>query len=115
MNRELTVVFCDSRKSFDRVWHAGLIHKLKAAGVKGEVLKWFTNYLSERKQQVILPGVASDWTYILAGVLQGSILEPLLLLIYINEKVTETVSNIRLFADDNSFYNIAETPATSNA
>ena len=113
MGKEVRVVFCDIRKAFDRVWHAGLLHKLKAAGVQGELLKWFTNYLAERKQRVILPGVASDWTYILAGVPQGSILGPILFLIYINDIVAEIGSNIRLFADDTSLYIIVENPITS--
>ena len=113
MGKEVRVVFCDIRKAFDRVWHAGLLRKLKAAGVQGELLKWFTNYLAERKQRVILPGVASDWTYILAGVPQGSILGPILFLIYINDIVAEIGSNIRLFADDTSLYIIVENPITS--
>ena len=46
MGKEVRVVFCDIRKAFDRVWHAGLLHKLKAAGVQGELLKWFTNYFA---------------------------------------------------------------------
>ena len=65
------------------------------------------------KQRVILPGVASDWTYILAGVPQGSIHGPILFLIYINDIVAEIGSNIRLFADDTSLYIIVENPITS--
>ena len=49
----------------------------EAAGVTGEVLIWFRSYLSDRRQRVVLPGVSSGWTYIRAGVPQGSILEPL--------------------------------------
>ena len=110
IGKEVHFVF---KKAFDRVWLAGLIHKLKAAGVQGERLKWFTNYLAERKQRVILPGVTSDWTYILDGVPQGSILGPILFLIYINDIVAEIGSNIRLFADDTSLYIIVENPITS--
>ena len=47
--KEFRVVFCDIKKAFDRVWHAGLIHKLKAAGVSGSLLKWFISYLADRK------------------------------------------------------------------
>ena len=53
MGKEVRVVFCDTKKAFDRVWHGGLIYKLKAAGVKIKVLKWFTHYLTERNQLVI--------------------------------------------------------------
>ena len=58
--KEVKAVFCDINKAFDRVWHTGLLAKLRAAGVTGEVLAWFTNYLSNRKQRVILLGAVSD-------------------------------------------------------
>ena len=108
--KEIRVVFCDISKAFDRVWHSGLIHKLKAAGVTGNLLQWFTSYLENRKQRVVLSGVKSIWNYIKAGVLQGSILGPLLFLLYINDIVTEIRSNIRLFADDTSLYIIVDNP-----
>ena len=72
--KEIRVVFCDIKKAFDRVWHAGLLHKLKACGVSGSLLNWFQDYLSNRRQRVILPGVNSDWAYTKAGVPQGSVL-----------------------------------------
>ena len=108
--KEIRVVFCDISKAFDRVWHSGLIHKLKAAGVTGNLLQWFTSYLENRKQRVVLSGVKSIWNYIKAGVPQGSILGPLLFLLYINDIVTEIRSNIRLFADDTSLYIIVDNP-----
>ena len=113
MSKEVRVIFCDIRKAFNRVWHAGLIHKLNAAFVQGELLKWFTSYLAESKQRVILPGVASDWTFILAEVPHGFIFEQILFLIYINDTVAEIGSNIRLFADDTSLCIIVENPITS--
>ena len=89
-----------------------MILKLKAAGVTGKVLAWFNSYLSGRKQRVIFPGVASDWAYIRAGVLQGSILGPLLFL-FINDIELDIESNIRLFADDTSLYIIVDDPVTA--
>ena len=111
----MRAVFCDISKAFDRVWHRGLIHKLNAAGVTGEVLAWFTNYLADRKQRVVIPGTTSDSVYIQAGVPQGSILGPLLFLSYINDIVNDIGANIRLFADDTSLYIIVETPAAAAA
>ena len=61
-------------KAFDRVWHAGHLYKLEAAGVTGEVLNWFKSYLSDRRQRFIVPGVSSVWNFIRMGVPQGSIL-----------------------------------------
>ena len=85
--KEVRTVFCDISKAFDRVSHEGLIYKLKAASVSGEVLRWFQSYLSGRRQRVVLPGSFSEWVYIKAGVPQGSILGHLLFLLYINDIV----------------------------
>ena len=111
--KEVRTVFCDISKAFDRVWHEGLIYKLKAAGVSGDVLRWFQSYLSGRRQRVVLPGSLSEWVYIKAGVPQGSILGPLLFLSYINDIVKNIGSNIRLFADDTSLFIIVDNPTTA--
>ena len=108
--KEVRVVFCDISKTFDRVWHAGLLCKLEAVGISGSLLSWFSSYLSNRKQRVTLPGVYSDWKHIKAGVPQGSILGPLLFLLYINDIVSDIGSHIRLFADDTSLYIVVENP-----
>ena len=101
--KEIRVVFCDISKAFDRVWHSELIYKLEAAGI---TKIYFTNYLENTKQRVVLSGVKSAWNYIDAGVPQG----PLLFLLYINGIVTEIRPKIRLFADDTSLYIIVENP-----
>ena len=111
--KEVRAVFCDISKAFDRVWHAGLLLKLQAAGVSGKVLAWFKSYLSDRRQRVVIPGATSDWTSIRAGVPQGSILAPLLFLVYINDIVVDIGSSIRLFADDTSLYIIVDDPVTA--
>ena len=108
--KEVRAIFCDISKAFDRVWHNGLIHKLRNVGIVGTLLNWFTDYLSNRKQRVVLPGAASDWTQIYAGVPQGSVLGPLLFLIYIHDIVENINACIRLFADDTSLYLIVENP-----
>ena len=112
--KDVRVIFCDISKAFDRVWHAGLVHKLQAAGISGSFLQWLINYLSNRRQRVVLPGVQSKWNFIYAGVgggvPQGSILGPLLFLLYINDIVVDIRSSIRLFADDTSLYMIVDNP-----
>jgi len=76
-------VFCDYSKAFDRVWHRGLIEKLIAHGIEGSLLKWFKSYISGRKQCVVLENMKSEYLTPNAGVPQGSVLGPLLFLIYI--------------------------------
>ena len=82
---EVRGVFLDISKAFDKVWHEGLIYKLKQNGVKGNLLETLTNFLNDRKQRVALNGQHSKWANIEAGDPQGSILGPLLFLIYIND------------------------------
>ena len=95
---EMRAVFLDISKAFDRVWHRGLIAKLRSIGVEGNLLNWFISYLSCRKQRVIIEGVHSDWRNIEAGVPQGSVLGPLLFLIYINDLPVTISSRCFLFA-----------------
>ena len=109
-SKEVRAVFCDISKAFDRVWHRGLLYKLRRAGITGSLLSWFSHYLQDRKQRVVLPGASSNWSSVQAGVPQGSILGPLLFLLYINDIVEDIHSSIGLFADDTSLYIIVEDP-----
>ena len=93
-------IFCDLQKAFDTVDHKILLKKLEGLGVRGIELKWFESYLSNRKQFVTLDGVNSILLDIILGVPQGSILGPLLFLIYINDLPLSSSLDDSLFADD---------------
>jgi len=96
------LIFCDISKAFDRVWHEGLIKKLKSYGISGVLLIWYNYYLSDRRQLVFVNNELSDSGLVKAGVPQGSVLGPLLFLLYIND-ITDNLGNLaRLFADDTS-------------
>lgn len=95
-------VFFDISKAFDRVWHKGLLHKLNAIGIRGNLLQWFRDYLNDRTQCVVIKGEKSIMQPVKAGVPQGSVLGPLLFLVYINDIVENIESVIKLFADDTS-------------
>ena len=69
--KDIRVVFCDISKVFDRVWHTGLLAKLKRVGITDNLLLWFKDYLSERMQRVVVNGKTSSWGSVLAGVPQG--------------------------------------------
>ena len=90
-------------KAFDKVWHKGLLSKLQSYEVNSEFYKLLNNYLLRRKQRVILNSVTSSWKPIMPGVPQGSILGPLLCLVFINYLPDNLVCNPKLFADDVSF------------
>jgi len=104
--QESRLICLDISRAFDRVWHRGLIAKLNAIGVKGSLLKWIEDYLSNRELKVVISGKTSTSKVINAGVPQGSILGPLLFLIFIDD-ITEKIRNTAmLYADDTSLMNI---------
>ena len=111
--KDVCFVSLDASAAFDRVWHEGLLYKLKCYGISGTFLSWIASYLSNRKQRVVIDGSKSDWTFISAGVPQGSILGPLLFLIYVNDIINDIESEILLFADDTCIYEPIADPATS--
>ena len=96
-------------KAFDKVWHDGL----RQNGISGRLLLLLENYLQNRKQRVVLNGSHSDYSKIDSGVPQGSVLGPLLFLIYINDLERNISSNIKFFADDSMLFSIVKDPVIS--
>ena len=103
---EVRSVFLDASKAFDKVWHEGIIIKLKQNGISNDLLNILSDFLRNRKQRVTLNGQSSSVTNVNAGVPQESILGPLLFLIYINDLSDGLSSNAKLFADDNSLLSV---------
>ena len=101
---EVRGIFLDISKAFDKVWHKGLILKLKQNGMTGDLLNILIDFLKEKKQRVVLNVQHSKWLNISTGVPQGSILGPLFFLIYINDLSDNLSSNPNLFADDTSLF-----------
>ena len=82
-SRETRAVFLDISKAFDKVYHEGLVFKLKSYGISGGLLNLIKSYLSNRKQRVVLNGKCSEWSLICTGVPHGLDLRPLFFLAYI--------------------------------
>ena len=103
---EVRGVSLDISKAFDKVWHEGLLLKLNQNCVTGNLLKLLRDFLSYRKQRVVLNSQHSSWDNANAGVPQGSVLGLLLFLIYINDLSNNLSSNCKLFADDTSLFSV---------
>ena len=101
---ETDVIYMDFQKAFDKVPHHRLLTKLEAYGVKGKALRWINAFLKGRKQRVHVRGNYSSWKDVLSGIPQGSILGPVLFVIYINDMPNCVRSNMLLFADDTKIY-----------
>ena len=98
------VVYLDFSKAFDSVPHKRLIFKLRSIGIRGNVLRWIESFLTNRRQRVILPGGVSSWRPVYSGVPQGSILGPILFLVYVNDIPDQVLSTVKMFADDTKVY-----------
>ena len=106
-------VFLDIPKAFDKVWHDVLVFKLKQNDISGNLLNLLSNFLRNRKQRVVLKRQTSSWADVNAGVPQGSILGPLLFLIYIIDLADGLSSNAKLFADGTSLFSVVHNSNTT--
>ena len=93
-------VYLDFQKAFDKVPHQRLLLKLKAHGIGNDVINWIEKWLTHRRQRVIVDGEISNWKSVLNGVPHGSVLGPILFLIYINDLEDDISSKVLKFADD---------------
>ena len=98
------VIVMDFAKAFDKVPHKNLIHKLKEYGIDGYINQWIERFLHQRQQRVVCEGEMSSWTPVTSGVPQGSVVGPVLFLVYINDLPAKLQSKVRLFADDTIVY-----------
>ena len=101
---EVCGVFLDISNAFNKVWHNDLLHKVKENGINGPLLNVLGDFLSSRKQRVVLKSQNASWSDVAAGVPQGSILGPFFFLIYIIDLPDGFHSNPKLFADNTSLF-----------
>ena len=94
----------DISKAFDKVWYDGLIFRLKAYGIKYELLSLLDIFYQNREERLVLNGQTSEWRKINSGVPQGSVLGPLIFLIYINDLPDGLTSICKVFTDDTSLF-----------
>ena len=102
--QQTDVIIMDFAKAFDKVSHWRLVTKLRNYGITGPVNRWIENFLSQRFQRVVCKGHHSEWAPVLSGVPQGSVIGPILFLVYINDLPEHVGATVRLFADDTMMY-----------
>ena len=101
---DIDIIYTDFAKAFDSVPHKRLAVKLKSLGINGEVLRWIETFLSGRRHRVSIDGELSDWVYVKSGIPQGSVLGPILFVVFINDMPRVSNNCCKLFADDAKIY-----------
>ena len=110
----IDVAYLVFRKAFDLISHKHLLYKISKYGITGGVLDWVKLFLSETKQRIMVRGTSSEWFNVTRGVPQGSVLGPILFLIFINDLPLEIVSPLSLFADDSKVFSRIVAEKTEN-
>ena len=98
------IIYLDYSKAFDPVPHKRLISKLEAYRISGEILQLIQDFLTGRKQHVSVQKGLSDWADVLSGVHQGSVLGPIIFVLYVNDLPDIVESQVKIFADDTKMY-----------
>ena len=96
----IVIIYTDFSKAFDSVPHTRLLKKIESYGIKGDILKWIGSFLSNRKQRVKVEGSMSRWIPVTSGIPQGSVLGPILFVLFINDMPSGIKNTCKLFADD---------------
>ena len=96
----IDVIYLDYRKAFDTVPHKRLLTKIYDSGIRGKVFNWIRAFLRDREMRVVVNKQFSAWSPVISGVPQGSVLGPLLFLLYVNDLPDWIVNDMRMFADD---------------
>src|SRR5207245_10018737 len=96
----IDIIFLDFQKEFDKVPHIRLIKKLRALRLDNKIVNWIEEWLKGRKQRVVLRGEATEWEEVASGVPQGSVLGPIMFIIFINDLENNVINKLRKFADD---------------
>ena len=109
--KDVDLIYLDLCKAFDKVPHRRLLKKLWAYGIRGQIYNWIKKILSDRKQKVIVDGKTSTTANVSSGIPQGSVLGPILFLIFINDFPLVIQAFIKLFADDAKIYQIVSSLA----
>ena len=104
------IIYMDYQKAFDSVPHRRLIMKTEAHGIGGPVLRWINDFLSNRKQSVVVGNAQSSEAPVTSGIPQGSVLGPVLFILYINDLPQIVDSEVRLFADDTKIFTRSDRP-----
>ena len=98
------LIYLNCQKAFDPVPHQRLLSKMKSYGIEGNIIKWLSSFVHNRLQRVVLIGASFHWAQVKNDLPQGSILGPLLFILYINDLPDNVTCEIKLFADDTKLY-----------